>query len=257
MSRHSRPRGERRAAEFFGIILVVIGGVLLLRSAGLIDLDWGAIWAIVLVTAGVVILVGALRPRGGRNASVVTLPRDRASRLELDIGVGAGSFTIRGGARDLVEVHSTDDDVSASVDRRDGVARVRIRQRADWFPFGWTGPYSWDVRVAEDVPTALALSGGAGDFTVDLSGLRIVDATISAGAAQLRLILPRPLGEVRMKVSAGAASVVVQVPPGVEARFTTSGLMSIEGRNETPGFASARDRVLVAVSGGVSSLRIV
>jgi hypothetical protein len=101
------------------------------------------------------------------------------------------------------------------------------------------------------------LNAGAGEFTVDLSPLRIVDARISAGAAQVQVTLPRPTGEVRVSVAAGAAQVVAHVPPGVEARFTTSGLMSAEGRNETPGYATARDRVLVAVSGGASSLRIV
>jgi N-acetylmuramic acid 6-phosphate (MurNAc-6-P) etherase len=54
----------------------------------------------------------------------------------------------------------------------------------------------------------------------------------------------------------GAASLQVQVPPGVEARFATSGLLSVSGRTETPGFATARDRVLVTVTGGAASLTI-
>jgi hypothetical protein len=257
MASPSRRRGEQRAAEFFGVVLVVVGVLFLLRSAGFVDLDWGVIWAIVLVAGGLVILVGALRPREARQPSVVALPREGTARLDLDLGVGAGTFRVGGGARELVEVHSAADDVVASVDRREGVARVRIRQRADWLPWSWDGPYSWEVRLPEDLPTALTLSAGAGEFTIDLRSIRVVDASVSAGAAQVRLTLPRPTGEVRMTVSAGAASVTVEIPAGVEARIATSGLMSVDGRNETPGYATARDRVLVTASGGLASMRIV
>ena len=249
----SRPRGP----ILIGIVLVLIGGLILLRNAGIVRIEWGAIWAIVLLGLGLALLVGALLPRGATDASSASVARDGTTRLELDLGVGAGTFRVGGGGRDLVEVESGRDDVTTTVDRRAGIARVRVRQRTDWFPFGWDGPYEWDVRLAEDVPTALVVSAGAGDFAIDLSALRIVEGRISAGAAQVRLTLPRPVGEVRLTVSAGAAAVVMIVPPGVEARFTTSGLMSVDGRNETSGFATARDRVLVAVSGGVSSLRIV
>jgi len=252
------PGASRRSgAELVGIVLVVVGGLILLRNTGVLVIDWGTIWALVLVVAGAAILVRSLSARGSHESGSVSIPHGDATRLELDLGVGAGTFRVGGGGHDLVEVQSGRDDVTTTVDRRAGIARVRVRQRTDWFPFGWDGPYEWDVRLAEDVPTALVVSAGAGDFAIDLSALRIVEGRISAGAAQVRLTLPRPVGEVRLTVSAGAAAVVMIVPPGVEARFTTSGLMSVDGRNETSGFATARDRVLVAVSGGVSSLRIV
>ena len=252
--RSSTPRW--RGAELIGILLVLFGLLFLLRNAGVVRLEWGALGALFIVGLGLVLLVGALLPRGG-GVSATSVPRDGTARLDLDLGVGAGTFRIGGGARELVEVRSQEDDVATSVERGAGTTRVRIRQRADWFPFGWHGAYAWEVALAEDVPIAFVLAAGAGDFTIDLAPLRIVDARISAGAAQVRLTLPRPSGEVRVNVSAGAASVAIRVPPGVEAKITTSGLMSIEGRNETPGFATASDRVLVSVSGGASSLKIV
>ncbi|HEY6058456.1 MAG TPA: hypothetical protein VIV06_10510, partial [Candidatus Limnocylindrales bacterium] len=69
--------------------------------------------------------------------------------------------------------------------------------------------------------------------------------------------LPRPSGEVRVALRSGASSITIQVPPGVEARVTTAGLMSVDGRTETPGFSSTANRVLVDVQAGASSVRIV
>ena len=103
----------------------------------------------------------------------------------------------------------------------------------------------------------LDLQGGAGDFAFDLSGIDVTSATVSIGAAELRLVLPRPRGEVPIRVEGGAASLSFQVPPGVEARVTSKGLVSTSGRQETPGYASARDRVTVTVTGGAASVRII
>ncbi len=256
MSRRTSAPPDWRGAEIIGIVLIALGAIFILRNAGIVDIGLGTVGAIVFIGIGLLLLVGALLPRSGSAASAA-IPRDGTTRLDLDLTVGAGTFRIGGGAAGLLEIDSADDDIVTSVDRAPDRTRVRVRQRTDWFPFGWRGPYSWDVRLAEDVETALALSAGAGDFAVDLTRLRIVDARISAGAAKVHVALPRPSGEVRLNVSAGAASVTIQVPPGVEARFATSGLMSVEGRNETPGYATARDRVLVTVSGGAASLRIV
>jgi hypothetical protein len=257
--RMSRPPSARRgwgATELGGLLLILLGGAFLLRTAGIASFDWSVIWALLIVGVGLYFLVGALMPRSGAESST-TVPRDGTTMLDLDLGVGAGTFRVGGGASELVEVHSGEDDISSSVERAGPRTRVRIRQRTDWFPIGRTSAYRWDVRLAEDVPIALVLAAGAGDFTIDLRALRIVDAKISAGAAQLRLALPRPDGEVHVTVSMGAASLQVQVPPGVEARFATSGLLSVNGRNETPGFATARDRILVTVTGGAASLTIV
>ena len=102
------------------------------------------------------------------------------------------------------------------------------------------------------------MSAGAGDFTLDLSGLQIVNGVLSFGAAQARVILPRPTGEVGIRISSGAASVTIQVPPGVEARVAGSGgLMQFDGRNETPGYATSGDRVTVSISGAASAVHVV
>jgi hypothetical protein len=62
---------------------------------------------------------------------------------------------------------------------------------------------------------------------------------------------------VPISVTAGAPSVTIDVPAGVEARVLTSGgLLNIKGRPETRDYDTATDRVTVTVNGGASSISV-
>jgi hypothetical protein len=70
-------------------------------------------------------------------------------------------------------------------------------------------------------------------------------------------VLPRPQGSITVAITAGAASVTIEVPDGVEYRFEPSGgLNSVNGRTESPGYDAAGDRVLIRFTGGAASVRI-
>lgn len=251
-----RSRQPRRGAELVGIVLIALGVVYLLGTLGLVQVAWGMIWAIAIIAVGVAILLGATRP-GREQASSAVVPREGSARLELDLAVGAGRFRLAGGATQLIEVASTNDDIATRVERSGDRALVRLRQDAAWWPFAWRGGSDWTIRIAPDVPTILTMNAGAGDFSIDLSGLVLASCRMQIGAAQARVVLPRPQGTVEMRVSGGAAQVAFEAPPGVEYRLETSGgLMSVNGRTETPGYATAVHRVLVRFSGGAASVRI-
>ena len=246
-----------RGPELFGILLIVVGAIFFLGNANILRVTWDLIWPILIIGVGAVVLLSAVRPRGD-TAATAEVPRGATQQLELELAVGGGAFRVGGGAAQLVNVHSNRDDIVTHVERSGTRARVRLRQEVNWVPFGERTHPEWNVSLADDVPTALMVQGGAGSFDVDLSTARIVDARLTFGAAQARVTLPRPVGEVSVRISSGAASVTIQVPPGVEARVATSGgLLQLEGRNETPGYATAHDRVTVAVTGGASSVKII
>lgn len=276
---HERGRSgwSLRGPELFGVLLIGVGVLYFLNNANVLRVSWDVLWPIVLVALGALFLVQAMRPASqptgtgaapllagpdGRpgpagGGSAIRIPREGATQLEFDLGVGAGTFRVGGGATELVEAKSVREDIFARFDRSGQRTRVQLRQDANWVPWAFRGGTEWDVRIAEDVPTAFSLHAGAGDFSVDLSRLRIVDARLSIGAAKLLVVLPRPNGEVNVRVTAGASDVRVQIPDGVQARVRTEGgLLRVEGRGETPEYATSRDRVTVSVSGGASSVRV-
>jgi len=124
-----------------------------------------------------------------------------------------------------------------------------------------------EARIASDIPTDLTVSGGAGEFFIDLSNVTVKSAELNVGAASLTLTLPRPTADVGIEVNAGASSIVIEVPEGVEARVTMDGaLLSLRSTNsrvtasgstaETPGYGSATARVTVSVTAGASSITI-
>jgi hypothetical protein len=186
-----------------------------------------------------------------------------AKSMTFHLNGGAGSFSVTGGASDaLVRVTSDQDNLSAKTTYRNDQVDVRLDQSDRGFRFA-AAPMHIDIQLASDVPTSFDMNAGAGEFVIDLRDVKVSDARINVGAAVLRVVLPKPTGDVAISVTAGASNVVIEVPEGAEARVNTSGaIISVRSDNprvagtETAGYASAKDRVTVRVNAGASSLVI-
>lgn len=254
-----RTPGRFVGPQTLGLLLVVIGALFLLRNAGWFVLDWDVVWPILLIVFGGWFVLSAVRHRGTAGGSTYAVTVAGEERLDLEMRVGAGRFRI--GAVDdptnLVSVVSTAGDIDGDV-RRDGThAHVRLVRDASWWPVGWwDGGTEWRIGLPRAASLRLDLAGGAGDFDLDLSAVPVSSVRVAVGAAQVRLRLPRPTGDVPVRIATGASALVIEVPSGVETRVRTSGLLSVGGRTETAGYATSADRVTVTVEGGAASVRI-
>jgi len=286
------------------LILITIGLVFLLVNFGLIPgvtaLSLLTLWPLLLILAGVDIAIGRRWPVAALGIDVgvialglvllatqpsfiggpvfsfgeqsggerdVSMGRDSATSLKLEVNGGAGRFRISGGSTMLVEAHSGNDDLRLRrADLRPGGhADARIDQSGNRHVSG--AAIDVEVRIASDIPTDLTVDGGAGEFFVDLSSVTVTKAELNVGAASLTLTLPKPTAAVSIEVNAGASSIVIDVPEGVEARVTMDGaLLSLRSTNarvvaggstaETAGYGSATARVTVSVTAGASSVTI-
>jgi len=289
-------RREHRRGVFGPVLLIAVGLLFLASNLGYLGpVSWFQLvqlWPLLLVLAGIDLAIGRRAPAlallidlvviGGAVALVaaqpgfifgpratggetrVVVPRDGARVLDLRVTGGAARYTIGGGATALVEVASDRNDLRLVEDRRSGdAATVRLEQ-FEQPVFLASGPGNVDVKVASDVALTLRFDAGAGDFTVDLRDLKVREFRSGTGAASMRVVLPRPDGDVPIRLDSGASSITVEVPDGVEAQVHTSGLASTRnassrfsggGNNlETPGYATARDRVTVTISAGASNV---
>jgi hypothetical protein len=252
-------RGPSSGALIGGIVLLVVGVAFLLRNAGIIRVDWNVLWPALVIAIGAVLIVGALR-RGddGPGETSVSIPAEGASRLDLALRLGAGQYRLAAGSAGLVDVTASGPTIDHRVERSGDLARVRLATAID--SWGWgrvAAGTDWRIGVAPGVPVSLDVQAGAGTFELDLEGVVTTGVRCGIGAADLRIVLPRPRGEVPVRVEGGAAQFTFEIPAGVEARVTTTGLLAASGPNQTPGYATAADRVSVTVTGGAAAVRVV
>ena len=296
----------KRRSLSWPLILITIGLVFLLVNFGFIPgvtaLSLLSLWPLLLILAGVDIAIGGRWPLAaiGIDVAVIALglallvsqptllsgtpffivnggapgerdlsvARQNATSLSLDVNGGAGRFRVSGGSTLLVEAHSANDDLRLRrADFENGGQRADVRIDQTGTRRVGSGTIDVEARVASDIPTELTINGGAGEFLIDLSSVTVTSAELNVGAATLTLTLPKPSGRAGIEVNAGASSIVIVVPEGVEARVTTTGaLVSLQSSNprvaasgnsaETSGYGSASARVTVKVTAGASSITI-
>jgi len=107
---------------------------------------------------------------------------------------------------------------------------------------------------------------GATEMNFDLTKFKVRNLDLNGGAAAFKLKLGQPLETTTIDVSTGAASVKIAIPKDAACKITTdSGLSSkdFSGFNkisddhyETPGFATAKNKILITFDGGVSDFTV-
>ncbi len=107
---------------------------------------------------------------------------------------------------------------------------------------------------------------GATKLNFDLSLFKIRNLKISGGAASFDIKLGAPLVATNIDISTGVSEVTINVPRGAACKIVTdTGLTSnsFEGFNktsddnyETPGFASAKNKIYIKFDGGVSDFKV-
>ena len=194
----------------------------------------------------------------------VSAPRGTMQSLSLRIDGGAARYQLTSGASGAVDAVSDQGELCLR-DRTGSSGRGDIVLSQSGTRFGSGSLIA--VRVAPDLPLSLQMNAGAGEFSLDLHDVKTTDVRLSIGASSTTLVLPHPTGEVSVRVDGGASSLVVEIPSDVEARVTISGgLVSSTTSNprttksgnaiETTGYAAAKDRVTVTVTGGATSVAV-
>lgn len=97
------------------------------------------------------------------------------------------------------------------------------------------------VTLNTAVSWQLDLGGGTTRTVADLRGARLTGINVTAGSDVLDLLLPRPGGDVPVRMAGGASQFLLSLPRGIQARVTAAG-----GAGEV----SVLGRDYVGVAGG-------
>lgn len=267
----------RRGTWFWGLILILVGGVVLLGNMGLLGgfNPWNLIWPLVLIAFGIYVLTGPRRRGRAPVSEHVVIPLEGAERAKIKFQYGAGRLQLGAGAgsADLIE-GSFSSGVEHASDRVGDRLELTLRLPFSGFPevmmpWNWGGGTSndWTCKLNQQVPLELVLETGASDADIDLRELKVESLNFKTGASSSRVRMPSGAGYTRAKLSAGAASMSIDVPEGVAARIRTQGgLAKIEvdqsrfprsgGVYESADYETASNKVEIDAEAGIGSITV-
>ena len=298
------PNRERRGGLVGPAIVIALGVVLLLNNLGYLGWGvWETLvrlWPVLLIAVGLDLLIGRRSVLGSAlvvllmlialgaaiwwtgfwlpsgmvvTSETISQPLGAAKQADIDIGMGAGRLTIGALSEsdNLVEgliTHSSGEQVVQDFAMNGDSATFKLRSRAAWtFPFGERRGerIEWNLLANRDIPLRLHIDTGAGQATLDLARLQVIDLDVNTGVGQATLTLPQQ-GQVRARINGGVGETVVIIPAGMAARIqATTGLgqVNVIGNYQrdgklsiSPGYDNAVNRVDLVVSGGVGSITV-
>ena len=255
----------RVSTLFWGILLVLIGGLFLLNNLNVLNVNWETIWRLwpmILVFWGISILVGKQRPpwyvvllmvllimfmvfavaatewfhhdfsfadRGTYTQSFEEPMAPSTKHATFRLQSGAGRFYIHDTTSQLVKA-STEvsfGKYSLSHEQTDKSAYVTLdfRGRSTGWGFGRTRNRA-EVNL-NSVPTwTINIEVGAASGDFDLTPYKIDELRIDAGASSMKVKLGDRSEETRVKVKTGASSTTIQVPESVGCEVRTETALS-------------------------------
>jgi hypothetical protein len=297
-------RPPRRGGLAGPAILVTLGIVLLLNNLGYLSWGvWEALahlWPVLLIAIGLDLIIGRRSMLGSALVGLLVLiafgiaiwwtgfwlptgmavtsetisqPLGAAQRGDIEIGMGAGRLHVGALSEsdNLIEgtiARSSGEQVLRDFAISGDVATFKLRSESAWaFPFRERRGerVEWNLLLSRDIPLRLQIDTGAGQATLELARLQVVNLDVNTGVGQTTLTLPQQ-GQIQARVNGGIGETIVIIPAGMAARIqATAGLGQVhvvgnyqrDGKvSVSPGYQSAANRVDLVVNGGIGSITI-
>lgn len=263
----------RRSQLFWGVILLLVGGLLLAGEMGIRLPNGNSLmsifWPVVLIFAGLWVLFGIFL-RGSVETENVSIDLQGAQQASLKLNHGAGEFKVHSGAgmNELIHAAITGG-VEQKVHRNGDRLEVKMRPVRDIFSVPFIEPSNqldWDIAVNANIPTSLRMNLGANKSEIDLHDMNITDLKLDTGASETTLTLPSK-GRFLADLDLGAASLTLIVPDGLSARIRASlgaADMKVDplrfprtgGYYQSPDYETAANAADITIDAGAASIKI-
>lgn len=281
---------------FWGAVLVLFGGLLLLENMGLLPPGvnvWALFWPLILIGVGLRMLlrstnrgtmvggpaVGSAAPEmisseriapSSLKADAYRLPLEGARSARVSIHHGAGELRIddQAGPDELLSgVFAGGVDPRISHDGEQLIANLNVPSMG--FPvMSMDSPLNWTVGINPNVPLSLDLQVGASRNRLNLRNLQLKDLRLETGASESEIDMPARAGQTNARLKSGMARVEVRIPENVSARIHTSGALSSvqidtarfpqTGSNDymSPDYEISGNRVDLEIESGMGAVQI-
>jgi hypothetical protein len=187
-----------------------------------------------------------------------------ATAADVDISFGAGELRLRpGDLEGLLEANFTYnvEELKPVIEenQRGDQLDVSLHLKAEGlsFNFGDETRNEWDIKLSPRVPTSLSLDLGAARGRVDLGGLRLTDARIRTGAADMEVdwdeLNPEALD--LLEVNAGAAN--LKMNDLGNAHFDQMSFTGGAGNFDLDFSGNWQESARVSIDAGLSNLTLV
>jgi len=260
---------HRRGNLFWGSVLIVLAGLLLMKQMGVIVGDiFGYFWPLLIIAFGVWLIVGFFARNQPVEGEQVSIPLEGAASAYVKLDHGAGRLTLRSGAGSGEIVNGTFGNGLSYKSHVEG-GRMEVKLRTSQQAWAWWPGESldWDIRLNRDIPLSLKIDSGASASILDLSDLKVTDLDIDTGASSTELTLPANAGNTHVDIDTGASSLKVNIPSGVAASIRVkSGIASVNvnprfprldgGLYQSTDYSSAANRVDMTIDAGVGSIEV-
>jgi len=260
---------HRRGSLFWGSVLIVLAGLLLLRQMGVIVGDiFGYFWPLLIIAFGIWLIVGFFARHQPVEGEQVSIPLEGATSAYVKLDHGAGRLTLRSGAGSG-ELLNGKFSNGLSYKSRVEAGRLEVKLRTSHQAWAWWPGESldWDIHLNRDIPLGLKIDSGASASILDLSDLKVTDLDINTGASSTELTLPANAVNTHVDIDTGASSLKVSIPSGVAASIRVkSGIASVNvnprfprldgGLYQSTDYGTAANRVDMTIDAGVGSIEV-
>jgi predicted membrane protein len=177
----------------------------------------------------------------------ISVKKDKAKELDVELNLGVGELTLSKGAEDWVEgsikYNKKKLEPEVIYNRKGNKGEVTIEQKNMNSINTSNIKNEWNLELSDDVPMNLSVHSGASSTELDLQGLMLEKLNIDAGVGELHIDLGGAWDnsfETNIKTGLGAATVILPSEVGVKIK-SEKGI----GTSNVVGFISQGEGVYV------------
>jgi len=246
--------GNLASKVFWGLLLILIGGLALAGNFGLVTINWAdlwRLWPLFIIAAGLSILsfkniiwkilsvilsvatiaaIGWVLLGGISRLNIgslqayndtVQVASNEIKSAEISLDVGASEINISTDNQTAIataELKSNFATLEKTSSIYESIQKVNFSMKSGNV---WLGSFKnqWNISLTQALPISLSVDAGACDADIDLSAAKLNTVDINMGASNLVLRLGENQSLANVNIDSGASSIKLQIPNGVGVKL--------------------------------------